>query len=138
LLRRGEVIHANQILGWDWEIWGTVFRGDQRGRELGYPTANMKLEDVVHPAYGVYAAFTQIEGEQDWLPSAINIGIRPMFTVPVAQVETHIFGFDRDIYDRILRVRPVQRLRSEAKFENVDELIVQMEKDCRQAQEIFL
>lgn len=137
LLRRGDIEKANAILGWDWEIRGTVFRGDQRGRELGFPTANMKLEDVIHPAYGVYAALVQIGGEEEWLKAAINIGIRPMFEVKTAQVETHIFDFDRDIYDRLLRVRPVRLLRSEAKFENVDALIVQMEKDCAQAKEIL-
>lgn len=137
LLRRGEVAQANHILGWAWEIRGTVFRGDRRGRELGYPTANMRLEEVVHPAYGVYAALAQIEGEEEWLPSAVNIGIRPMFEVRVAQVETYIFDFDREIYDRVLKVRPVQRLRSEAKFGSVETLIAQMEKDCAQAREIL-
>lgn len=137
LLRRGEIAHANQILGWEWEIRGTVVKGDQRGRELGFPTANMNLENIVHPAYGVYAAFVQIEGEQEWRPAAVNIGIRPMFEVDTAQVETYIFDFNQEIYGRELKVKPVRRLRSEAKFHSIEELIAQMEKDCAQARSIL-
>jgi riboflavin kinase / FMN adenylyltransferase len=137
LLRHGEILEANQLLGWDWEIWGEVFKGDQRGRELGYPTANIRLEDVIHPAYGIYAAWAQIEGDERWYMAATNIGIRPMFTVPVAQVETFIFDFDREIYGKVLRVKPVARLRSEAKFNSVEDLIVQMEIDCAQARKVL-
>ncbi len=136
-LRSGELERANEILGWDWEMRGEIVKGDQRGRELGYPTANVKLGETVHPAYGVYATLVQIEGEDIWRPAATNIGIRPMFEVPVAQIESFIFDFDRDIYGRILRTQPVQRLRGEAKFNSLDDLIAQMEKDCIQAREIL-
>ncbi len=137
LIRHGKIDGANQVLGWDWEIRGEIFKGDQRGRELGYPTANMKLEDTIHPAYGVYACFAQIKGEDKWHMAATNIGIRPMFEVPMAQVETFIFDFDREIYGKTLCVRPVQFLRGEAKFNSLDALIVQMEKDCTQAREVL-
>tara|TARA_R110001592_G_scaffold3525_35_gene20293 strand:+ start:9991 stop:10962 length:972 start_codon:yes stop_codon:yes gene_type:complete len=137
LLRHGQMDEANAVLGWDWEIHGSVFKGDQRGRALGYPTANMEMGDTVHPAYGIYACFARIQGEDEWLMGACNIGIRPMFEVETAQVETFIFDFDRDIYGKTLRVRPVQRLRGEAKFNSLDDLIVQMEKDCRQARDIL-
>jgi len=136
-LRQGRLSDANAVLGWQWEMRGAIVKGDQRGRELGYPTANVPLGDGVHPAYGIYATMVQIEGEDEWRPSATNIGIRPMFEVPVAQVESFIFDFDRDIYGKILRVRPVKRLRGEAKFNSLDELITQMEKDCTQAREIL-
>lgn len=139
-LRHGHVDKANALLGWDWEIEGIVQRGDQRGRELGYPTANVHLSDTLHPSYGIYATLVQILDDGDtspWLPSATNIGIRPMFEVPTGQVETFIFDFDRDIYDHTLRVRPVQRLRGEAKFDSLDDLIRQMDKDCKQAKEIL-
>ncbi len=137
LLRQGKMKEANAILGWSWEIRGIVIKGDQRGRELGYPTANMKLGETIHPAYGVYACMAQIKGEEKWHKGACNIGIRPMFEVDVAQVETFIFDFDREIYGEILRVRPVKRLRGEAKFHSLDDLIEQMEKDCKQAREIL-
>ncbi len=136
-LRHGKIKEANEILGWDWEMRGQIFKGDQRGRELGFPTANMKLEEIVHPAYGVYACKVRVKGESEWLGGATNIGIRPMFEVPLAQVETYIFDFDSEIYDEILCVCPVQRLRGEAKFNCVDDLIEQMNKDCAQAREIL-
>ncbi len=137
-LKNGNIDSANEILGWDWEIKGKIFRGDRRGHELGYPTANILLKDTLHPAYGIYACLVQIEGEEEWLPAATNIGIRPMFEVSEGQVEAHILDFpDRDIYDKTLRVKPVKRLRGEAKFNSLDDLIVQMEKDCAQTREIL-
>lgn len=137
VLRTGDIDAANHILGWQWEMRGEIIKGDQRGRELGYPTANVKLGETVHPAYGIYATMVQIEGEDIWRASATNIGIRPMFEVPIAQVESFIFDFDREIYGKILRVRPIKRLRGEAKFDSLDDLIVQMEKDCDQARGIL-
>ncbi len=136
-LRGGDITAANAMLGWDWEIRGEIVKGDQRGRELGYPTANVKLGDTIHPSYGIYATRVQIEGESQWRAGATNIGIRPMFEVPVAQVETFIFDFDRDIYNKILRIQPIKRLRGEAKFESLNDLITQMAKDCEQAREIL-
>lgn len=136
-LRHGKIREANALLGWDWEIRGEVIKGDQRGRTLGYPTANMAMKDTIHPAYGIYATLARIEGEEIWRPSATNIGIRPMFEVPTAQVETFIFDFDREFYGKTLHVRPVERLRGEAKFHSLDELITQMKKDCEQARQIL-
>jgi len=137
-LRGGEIDAANDMLGWDWEVEGVIVRGDRRGHELGYPTANFPLGDVLHPAYGVYATLVQIEGENIWRPAATNIGIRPMFEVKVGQVEAHILDFeDRDIYGKVLRVRLVKRLRGEAKFDSLDALIVQIEADCRQVRAVL-
>lgn len=136
-LRHGKIADANAALGWDWEMRGVIVKGDQRGRELGYPTANVPLGDTVHPAYGIYATMVQIEGEDIWRPSATNIGIRPMFEIPTAQIESFIFDFDAEIYGKVLRVRPVERLRGEAKFNSLDALIDQMAKDCEQARKIL-
>jgi riboflavin kinase/FMN adenylyltransferase len=136
-LRHGKIGEANALLGWDWEIRGKVVRGDRRGHELGFPTANMALDDTLHPAYGVYAVRACLEGEERWYPGAANIGIRPMFEVETAQLETHIFDFDKDIYGRTLRVQPVRHLRGEAKFESLDALIAQMENDCTQARTLL-
>lgn len=137
LLRHGKIDEANKLLGWDWEIRGEVFQGDQRGRELGYPTANMRMEDVIHPAYGVYAVLVQIEGEDHWRMGATNIGIRPMFEVKIAQVETYIFDFSGDLYGKTLRVRPVTRLRGEAKFQSIEHLIRQIKDDCTQSRHLL-
>ncbi len=137
LLRQGDIDTANEALGWEWEIAGEVVPGDRRGRTIGFPTANVHLGDTLHPAYGVYAAWAQVEGETAWLPAATNIGIRPMFELKVGQVETYIFDFDRDIYGRVLRVRPVKRLRGEAKFDSLDALVTQIRQDCAQARSIL-
>ena len=136
-LRHGNIDKANSILGWNWEVAGEIVKGDQRGRELGYPTANVKMHDVIHPAYGIYAAFVQIEGEAGWRMAAVNIGIRPMFALKDAQLEAHILDFDADIYGKLLRIMPVKRLRSEAKFDSLGALIAQMDKDCIQARALL-
>lgn len=136
-LRHGKMDEANELLGWEWEIRGEVVKGDQRGRELGYPTANVGLGDTTHPAYGIYATWVKIEGETEWRPSATNIGIRPMFETPEALVETFIFDFDKEIYGKTLHIKPVKRLRGEAKFDSLDDLIEQMAKDCEQAKSIL-
>lgn len=137
-LRAGDIDGANTLLRWDWEIQGEIFRGDRRGHELGFPTANVFLKDTLHPAYGVYASLVQIEGEDAWLPAATNIGIRPMFEVAEGQVEAHILDFmDRDIYGKNLRIRPIKRLRGEAKFDSLEELIEQIKKDCVQTRDIL-
>ncbi|MEM6782060.1 MAG: riboflavin biosynthesis protein RibF, partial [Pseudomonadota bacterium] len=111
LLRAGEIDEANALLGWNWEIESEVIHGDKRGRELGYPTANMLFGETVHPAYGVYATRVMIEGEDEWRMAATNIGIRPMFESKTGLVETFIFDFDGDLYGRTVRVQPIQRLR---------------------------
>lgn len=136
-LRHGDIESANAILGWEWFIEGSVIKGDQRGRELGFPTANIDLGSYVHPAYGIYASLCQVEGDEKWHGAATNIGIRPMFEVPKAQVETYIFDFDQDLYNQRIRVKPVRRLRGEAKFNDLDDLIEQMHKDCAQAKKIL-
>lgn len=139
-LQQGDIDKANRLLGWQWEMTGEVQGGAQRGRELGYPTANVALGDILHPAYGVYACWVKIVEDGDdapWLASATNIGIRPMFEIPVGQIESFIFDFKRDIYGKTLRVQPVQRLRGEAKMDSLESLVAQMELDCRQARAIL-
>jgi len=137
-IRKGHMNGANALLGWEWEIQGQIFRGDRRGHELGYPTANLLLKDTLHPAYGIYACLVQIEGEDQWRMAATNIGIRPMFEVETGQVEAHILDFpDTDIYDKTLRIKPIKRLRGEAKFNSLDDLIVQMDKDCQKTRNVL-
>lgn len=138
-LRTGNIGEANTMLGWAWEIRGSVIHGDKRGRELGYPTANVPLGKTLHPAYGVYATWVQIEGEDEntWHPAATNIGIRPMFKLDEGLVEVHILDFDGDLYGKTLRIRPVKRLRGEAKFDGLDALIAQIEADCAETRKIL-
>ncbi|MCB1556269.1 MAG: bifunctional riboflavin kinase/FAD synthetase [Alphaproteobacteria bacterium] len=129
-LRRGEIAKANALLGWEWEIRGAVIHGDKRGRELGYPTANIPLGETLHPSYGVYAAQAWIPGEKQWRSAAVNIGIRPMFALSEGLMEAHILDFSGDLYGQTLRVRPLKRLRGEAKFDSLDALVAQIEADC--------
>lgn len=138
LLMTGDIAAANAMLGREWEIEGVIVRGDRRGHELGYPTANVLLHDGIHPAYGIYASLVQIEGEDLWRPAATNIGIRPMFEVREGQVEAHILDFeDRDLYGQTLRIRPLKRLRGEAKFASLEALIEQIEQDCEEIRKIL-
>lgn len=136
-LKSAEMAQANALLGWEWFIQSEVVHGDKRGRELGYPTANMHFGETIVPSHGVYAVRVQIEGESTWRHGAANIGIRPMFETAMPMVETYIFNFDADIYGRTLKIMPVEKLRNEMKFDNLDGLIVQMGKDCDIAKEIL-
>lgn len=129
-LRRGLIPDANDILGWNWYIEGPVIHGDKRGREMGFPTANVLLDDTIHPAFGVYATRVLIEGETKWRDAATNIGIRPMFETKRALVEAHIFDFDGEIYGKRLKISPVAKVRDEARYSSMDELITQIAKDC--------
>jgi riboflavin kinase/FMN adenylyltransferase len=131
LIQSGRIDEANGLLGWKWEIWGDVQHGDKRGRTIGYPTANLPLGETIHPAYGVYAGAVQINHDGPWHKCATNIGIRPMFESKIALVECHILDFDGDLYGQKLRFRPLFKIRDEAKFSNIEELVVQMERDCQ-------
>lgn len=137
-LRAGDMDKANAILGWEWYVEGAIRKGDRRGHELGYPTANVGLGDTLHPAYGVYATLVQIEGETHWRMAATNIGIRPMFELREGQVEAFILDFpDHDIYGKTLKIRPVKRLRGEAKFDGLPALIAQIERDVLESRQIL-
>lgn len=137
-LGAGDMDRANEILGWEWYVEGVIRRGDRRGHELGYPTANIGLGDTLHPAYGVYATLVKIEGEDIWRPAATNIGIRPMFELREGQVEAYILDYpDRDIYGRTLQVKPVKRLRGEAKFDGLPALIAQIGQDVTETRRVL-
>ena len=133
----GDMKKAQLIMGHPFEIRGAVIHGDKRGRELGYPTANIRMGDYIHPAYGVYACQVKIEGEDVWRAAATNIGIRPMFESPEALIEAFILDYSGDLYDKVLRVRPLRKVRDEMKFESLDELIAQIEQDCIKVREIM-
>ena len=131
-LYAGDMALANTLLGWDWEIEGEVIQGDKRGRELGYPTANMLLEDTLCPAHGIYAVRVEMEGGKTY-GGAAAIGLRPMFAVKAPLLEVYVFDFDGDLYGKTLRVRPVRYIRPEAKFDSIVELTDRMKIDCEEA-----
>jgi riboflavin kinase/FMN adenylyltransferase len=136
LVTEGRVDEAAALLGHHFFIDGTVTRGAGRGRELGFPTANVCTDNELVPPSGVYATVVTIDGVVH--RSITNIGVRPTFGDTDRQViETHLFGVDRDLYGGRLRLSFVQRLRDERAFPDVDALRAQIEADCRAAERLF-
>lgn len=128
---------ANQMLGWNWFMEGQVVHGDKRGREIGFPTANIPFTDTLCPAYGIYAVWVDI-GDGKKRAGAANIGLRPMFALEKPLLEVHLFDFEGDLYGKTLKVEPVKRLRGEEKFNSLDELILQISNDCAAARDILI
>lgn len=138
-LQAGRIREAAEILGRPWEIEGRVETGDRRGRELGYPTANLTLGDYLRPAFGVYAVRAAVDegAELEWRDGVANVGIRPMYAVENPLMEAHLFDFDGDLYGRHLRVQLIEWLRPEMKFDSVDALIAQMDRDSEKARRVL-
>ena len=130
---------AAAILGRDFEIEGRVARGEARGKSIGFPTANIPLGAYLRPALGVYAVRAAIEQENGeiWLNGVANIGVRPTFGGDGVVLEVFLFDFDDDLYGKRLRVRLVDFLRPEKKFDGVDDLKAQIAQDSAKAQKIL-
>jgi riboflavin kinase/FMN adenylyltransferase len=136
LVSEGRVDEAGALLGHQYEVDGTVVRGDQRGRTIGFPTANLCTENELLPPHGVYATTVLMDGVAR--ASVTNIGVRP--TVDSSgrvMVETHIFDFGGDLYGASVRIGFVQRLRDERTFASLDLLRVQIAADCDKARVLF-
>jgi len=138
-LKEGEVEMANQCLGYPYTIIGKVVSGYHEGRKMGFPTANL---DISHfgqlvPAIGVYAVRVRLENSVEMKRGMMNIGTRPTFNGKRTTLETHIFNFDSDIYDQLLLVSFVQRIRGERKFESPEELAEQLKEDEEMVLELF-
>jgi riboflavin kinase / FMN adenylyltransferase len=132
LVAAGEVGPAAEFLGGPFLFEGVVVPGDRRGRELGMPTANLVPDErFVVPGHGVYAAWAH------GYPAAVNVGVRPTFdTGRGLLVEAHLIGFEGDLYGETLRIAFLDRLRGEKRFESVDELVEQMNRDVEDAKRI--
>jgi riboflavin kinase/FMN adenylyltransferase len=136
LVAEGRMDEAGALLGHQYYIDGVVVEGKHRGRELGFPTANLKTDNELLPPNGVYATTTTIDGIVH--PSISNIGLRPTFgDTTKTMIEAYVMGFDGDLYGRRVRLGFVQRLRDERKFEDVDALRAQIEADRRRAERLF-
>jgi len=136
LITEGRVDEAATLLGRHYFMDGTVVHGLQRGRLLGFPTANMDSENELMPPNGVYATLATLDGVV--YPAVTNIGIRPTFHQPSATViETHLLDMERDLYGARLRVSFVQRIRDERTFDGVDALKIQIAADCNRARALF-
>lgn len=134
-LQAANPTRAALLLGRYWEIEGRVRHGAKRGRDLGFPTANLDLGDILPPAFGVYAVRATLDrgGQVQWLAGVANIGIAPMYGYERPLLEVHLFDFDGDIYGKHLRVALVDYLRPEMKFDGIAALKKQMAEDCRRA-----
>ena len=136
LLDAGRINLARRMLGRPYGVEGVIIRGDRRGHTIGFPTANLKPHNRVIPRYGVYATATLIDGISR--KSITNIGVRPTFESDSApSIETFVFDFDGDLYGDVLRVRFLHRIRDERKFNGIDELKAQIERDSKTARNYF-
>jgi riboflavin kinase/FMN adenylyltransferase len=125
LLQAGEVADAGHLLGAPFQLAGEVVSGDRRGRELGFPTANLIPDErLACPGHGVYACLA------DGRPAAVSIGVRPTFTTGRGElIEAYLLDFDGDLYGSVLTIQFLERLRGERRFENPDALVEQMRED---------
>jgi riboflavin kinase/FMN adenylyltransferase len=137
-LSAGDLKKANSLLGRNYSFSGTVIGGDKRGRELGYPTANIKLssQEKLLPAIGIYAVRVLLENEKHI--GLLSVGKRPTFyNAGELVTETYIYNFNREIYGEVVTIELVERLRGEEKFNSAEELISQMNKDKENGLKIF-
>ena len=136
-LNDGDINAANQFLGYNYFIEGTVVEGNQKGREIGFPTANIKVDEwyKLVPAKGVYAVKALIEG--NCYEGMLNIGNRPTINGTSETIEVNIFNFNENIYNKTLRIEFYERIRNEQKFEKFSDLKKQLEIDKEKAIQVF-
>jgi riboflavin kinase/FMN adenylyltransferase len=132
----GDIGFATRMLSRDYAIEGVVQRGDQRGRELGYPTANLSLGDYQRPKYGIYAVRVTLEDGSEH-PGVASLGVRPTFDPPEELLEAHVFGFDGDLYGRKIEVALHAYIREERKFDSAEALVAEMRNDEAQARRLL-
>jgi riboflavin kinase/FMN adenylyltransferase len=140
-LKEGRPEKAAELLGHWWTIEGRVEHGDSRGRQLGYPTANLPMDGYLRPAFGVYGVRASVVENDCVIRSHLgvaSIGIRPMFRVEEPLLEVHLFDFDGDLYGKHLSVELIAYLRPELSFDSADMLKKQMDEDAGAARRILL
>ncbi|MCH8616302.1 bifunctional riboflavin kinase/FAD synthetase [Sphingomonas sp. SM33] len=135
-LEAGDVARATHLLTRDFAIEGVVQRGDQRGRELGYPTANLVLGDYQRAKYGIYAVRVRLDDGRE-VPGVASLGIRPTFEPPVELLETHILDFDGDLYGRKIEVGLHAYIREEKRFGDIQGLVAHMKDDEARARHLL-
>jgi len=140
MLKEARPEEAARLLGHWWAVEARVEHGDARGREMGFPTANMHLGHCLAPAFGVYAVRVNILDNDKVVArhdGVSNFGIRPMYKVQVPLMETHLFDFDGDLYGKYLSVELIRYIRPEAKFDGLPALIAQIGRDAQEARAIL-
>jgi len=136
-LQDGDVFLAQHMLSRPWRVDGIVQRGEQRGRTINFPTANLDFADLVRPKFGVYVVEVRIDGEEIWRPGVANTGNRPTVDGEEARLEVHLLDFDRDLYGQLIDVRFRSFIRPEMKFESFEALKKQITKDANGAKAIL-
>jgi riboflavin kinase/FMN adenylyltransferase len=137
-LSEGNVSSAAQLLGRYHSVKGTVVRGDGRGRLLGIPTANLAYHPLkALPKEGVYAVWAELDGSTPRLRAVANLGTRPTFDKDGIVLEVHIIDFDADLYGRTLTVHFVERLRDEQRFQSMETLVAQIQRDISLARSVL-
>jgi riboflavin kinase/FMN adenylyltransferase len=136
-LKAGRPCESAHLLGHWWSVEGHVASGDKRGRELGFPTANLKLENTLQPAFGVYAVRARPAGGTETYDGVANFGIRPMFLLPTPMMEVHLFDFSGELYGELLTVELIAYLREERTFADLEALKVQMAVDAKEARRVL-
>jgi riboflavin kinase/FMN adenylyltransferase len=138
-LKEGRPADAARLLGRFWEIEGRVEPGDQRGRLLGFPTANLPHRDYIHPAKGVYAVRAGVDqgGQTVWHNGVANFGSRPTFNKTDVLLEVHLFDVSENLYGRHLRVALVEYIRPELKFGSLEALKAQIGQDSAKARDLL-
>jgi riboflavin kinase/FMN adenylyltransferase len=132
----GDLGFATRMLSRDYAIEGVVERGDARGRELGYPTANLKLGDYQRPKYGIYAVRVTLDDGSEH-PGVASLGVRPTFDPPQELLEAHLFDFYGDLYGRKIEVALHGFIRDEQKFDSADALVEEMRRDEAEARRLL-
>jgi len=138
-LKSGKPEVAAEMLGHPWYVEGPVIQGDQRGRTIGFPTANVAMEGYINPALGVYAIMVEVlDGDHvGSYPGVANIGKRPTFDKQDVLLEAHLFNFAGDLYGATVRVSLIGHIRSEQKFDGLDALKAQIAADCDLARQLL-
>lgn len=136
LVAEGDMTGAAAVLGRPFSISGRVAAGDRRGREIGFPTANLGLGGYIRPVFGVYAVRARLAGGRA-VDGVANLGLRPTFDGTAPRLEVHLFDFDRDIYGMRLDVALLEMIRPEKKFDGLDALKAQIARDCDTARDIL-
>ena len=134
-LTRGNLRRGSQLLGRYYSLIGNVIPGDGRGRQIGFPTANINIQEQVCPPNGVYAIQAKLEGRQ--LDGVLNIGVRPTFDGTTVQIESHFFDFDETIYGKSVEIFLIEKIRHERKFPNPEVLVQQIRRDINTAKKIL-
>ena len=135
LVREGNLLKARNFLGYNFYIEGQVKEGERRGRQIGFPTANLETDWDILPKVGVYATLANVNGIKH--QSITNIGYRPTFGHNELLIETHIFNFNEDIYKKRVKVEFIDRVRDEQKFDGPDALVEQIKIDVERVKEIL-